>query len=130
MAGDDPLRYYSILGIHNDASSSEIRSAYHKLALKWHPDRWTGSKTDDNEVKQRFQQIQDAYTVLSNDGKRLMYDSGFFNPLDDDEEGFGDFMQEILSLMEKERSENEESRKAELQKMLLELMGDPSTKLC
>ncbi|XP_059598737.1 uncharacterized protein LOC100247806 isoform X1 [Vitis vinifera] len=90
--------YYSVLGIRRDASSSDIRTAYRKLALKWHPDRWAKNQALAGEAKRRFQQIQEAYSVLSDASKKSMYDAGFYDPMEEDQD-FCDFMQEMLSMM-------------------------------
>jgi molecular chaperone DnaJ/curved DNA-binding protein len=62
--------YYDILGVDEDASSSEIKKAYRSLARKHHPDR----NPDDSNAEERFKQIQEAYSVLSDDEKRRQYD--------------------------------------------------------
>src|SRR3989338_4296707 len=67
--------YYGILGINKGASKDEIKKAFYKLAHKYHPD-----KKDGNEAK--FKEVNEAYQVLSDDGKRAKYDqfgSGFEN---------------------------------------------------
>ena len=66
------MSYYDILEIKNDASKNEIKKAYHKLALKWHPDKNAGNK--DAEVK--FKKISEAYDILGDDEKRMRYDNG------------------------------------------------------
>lgn len=62
--------YYDILGVSEDASSSEIKKAYRSLARKHHPDR----NPDDGDAEERFKEIQEAYSVLSDDEKRRQYD--------------------------------------------------------
>lgn len=62
--------YYSILGVSKNATEAEIKSAYRKLALKWHPDR---NKEAEAEVK--FKEINKAYEVLSDPQKKRSYDS-------------------------------------------------------
>lgn len=61
--------YYKILGVSRDASKEEIKRAYRRLALKYHPDR---NKSPDAE--ERFKEISEAYAVLSDDEKRRQYD--------------------------------------------------------
>ncbi|CAN0914108.1 Chaperone protein DnaJ [Linum grandiflorum] len=98
--------YYSVLGIRKDASSSDIRSAYRRLAMRWHPDKWTrnpGAVAAD--AKRRFQQIQEAYSVLSDPGKRSMYDAGLYDPTEEEDEEFCDFMQEMISMMNNVKDE-------------------------
>lgn len=60
--------YYDILGIKRDATPEEIKNAYRKLAKKYHPDSTGG---EDN--KEKFQEIQEAYEVLSDPAKRKLY---------------------------------------------------------
>ncbi|XXG84346.1 hypothetical protein AAC387_Pa10g1881 [Persea americana] len=122
-AKSDGPCYYSILGIRNNASVSEIRNAYRKLALKWHPDRWMRDPAVVGEAKRRFQQIQEAYSVLSDEGKRAMYDAGMYDPFEEEDEGFSDFMQEMLSMMDHVRAEEDSFE--DLQKMFVEMVdGD------
>lgn len=78
--------YYSILGVNSECSGEEIRRAYRKLAMQWHPDRWTRNPCLLGEAKRRFQQIQEAYSVLSDQRKRTMYDAGLYDPDDDQDE--------------------------------------------
>ncbi|KAF8394626.1 hypothetical protein HHK36_020840 [Tetracentron sinense] len=119
--GSNDSCYYSLLGIRKDASTSEICGAYRKLALKWHPDRWTRTPTVAGEAKRRFQQIQEAYSVLSDKGKRSIYDAGLYDPFEEEDEGFCDFMQEMLSMMDNVR--DEEDSFEDLQKMFVEMAG-------
>uniref|UniRef100_A0ACD5XKN9 Uncharacterized protein n=1 Tax=Avena sativa TaxID=4498 RepID=A0ACD5XKN9_AVESA len=85
-AGASSCCYYAQLGIRKNASCTDIRAAYRRLAMKWHPDRWASDPGATGEAKQRFQRIQEAYSVLSDRGKRAMYDAGLFDPLDDDDQ--------------------------------------------
>jgi curved DNA-binding protein len=62
--------YYQILGVSRSASADEIRSAYRKLALKYHPDRNPGNK----QAEEKFKEMNEAYQVLSDPQKRTRYD--------------------------------------------------------
>ncbi len=62
--------YYSILGISKNAGSGEIKKAYRKLAVKYHPDKNAGNK----EAEEKFKQINEAYEVLGDEEKRKKYD--------------------------------------------------------
>jgi curved DNA-binding protein len=63
--------YYKILGLEKTASSDEIKKAYRKLALKYHPDKNPNNK----EAEEQFKKISEAYAVLSDAEKRKQYDS-------------------------------------------------------
>jgi molecular chaperone DnaJ len=62
--------YYNILGVQKDAGKEEIKSAYRKLALQYHPDR-----NKDRAAEEKFKEISEAYAVLSDDEKRKHYDT-------------------------------------------------------
>jgi len=62
--------YYEVLGVRRDATEGEIKSAYRKLAKRYHPDRNKGDKT----AEARFKEVQEAYDVLSDKTKRRQYD--------------------------------------------------------
>lgn len=66
----DKRDYYEVLGVAKGASADEIKSAYRKLAMKYHPDR----NPDNPEAKEKFTEISEAYEVLSNPEKRQRYD--------------------------------------------------------
>ena len=66
----DKRDYYEVLGVKRNAAKEEIKDAYRKLALKYHPDR---NKAPDAEEK--FKEISEAYAVLSDDRKRQQYDT-------------------------------------------------------
>lgn len=63
--------YYETLGVTRAATESEVKKAYHQLALKWHPDK-NPDKKEEAEVK--FKQIGEAYAVISEAKKRHIYD--------------------------------------------------------
>lgn len=63
--------YYDILGVTKSATDAELKSAYRKMALKWHPDRNQDKK---EEAEKQFKEINEAYQVLSDKQKRQMYD--------------------------------------------------------
>lgn len=65
--------YYYILGIKKEASTEEIKKAYRKLSLKFHPDKNDG----DDFFTERFKEIQEAYETLTDTKKRMTYDSHF-----------------------------------------------------
>jgi len=63
--------YYAVLGLKKQATQEEIKKAYKKSALKWHPDKNPEIKT---EAERKFQKISEAYEVLSDEKKRSIYD--------------------------------------------------------
>lgn len=65
------MDYYKILGVAKDASADDIKKAYRKMALKYHPDRNKGNK----EAEEKFKQANEAYAVLSDAEKRQQYDT-------------------------------------------------------
>ncbi|KAL9266330.1 DnaJ protein P58IPK-like protein [Drosera capensis] len=73
--------WYKILGVSKTASMAEIKRAYKKLALKWHPDKNTENR---EEAENKFREIAAAYEVLGDDDKRARYDRG-----EDEEMGMG-----------------------------------------
>ena len=63
--------YYKILGIEKNADASEIKKAYRKLAMKYHPDKTEGDKA----LEEKFKKISEAYAVLSDTEKKSQYDT-------------------------------------------------------
>ena len=70
---DDENDYYKILGVKKEATDAEIKKAYRKLALKWHPDKNPNNR---EEAEEKFKKINEAYSVLSDKDKRRQYDRG------------------------------------------------------
>ncbi|MFZ2448061.1 MAG: molecular chaperone DnaJ [Syntrophobacteraceae bacterium] len=100
----DKRDYYEILGVARQSEEEEIKKAYRKLALKFHPDRNPGNK----EAEDRFKEAAEAYEVLHDPQKRQVYDTygheglrgtGFsgFGGFDDIFSSFGDIFQEFFS---------------------------------
>src|SRR5207244_10186216 len=76
MATTTKQDYYEVLGVPRKASLKDIRTAFRKLARKYHPDLNPGDKA----AEEKFKQIQEAYDVLSDSKKRQMYDQyGFYS---------------------------------------------------
>ena len=81
--------YYEVLGVDKKASLDEIKSAYKKAALKWHPDRHVGdSDADKKAAEEKFKEASEAYSVLSDENKRAKYDQFGFAGVDGSA-GFG-----------------------------------------
>ena len=70
--------YYEVLGVQKSASAEEIKKAYRKAAMKYHPDRNPGDK----EAEAKFKEVGEAYEVLSDDSKRQRYDQFGFAGVD------------------------------------------------
>ena len=70
--------YYEVLGLQKGASEEEIKKAFRKLALKYHPDRNPGDK----EAEEKFKEINEAYSILSDSDKKAKYDRFGFAGVD------------------------------------------------
>lgn len=67
--------YYEVLGLQKGASADDIKKAYRKLAVKWHPDKWSNStEAEKKTAEEKFKELAEAYDVLSDDNKRARYD--------------------------------------------------------
>lgn len=96
--------YYEVLGVARGASETEIKKAYRRLAMKYHPDRNPGDKTAEN----KFKEAKEAYEILDDAEKRAAYDqyghagveararAGGFNPADAFGDIFGDMFGDIF----------------------------------
>jgi curved DNA-binding protein CbpA len=62
--------YYEVLGVNRDASEDDLKKAYRKLAMKWHPDR----NPDNPKAEEHFKEAKEAYEVLTDPQKRAAYD--------------------------------------------------------
>ncbi|HJS78603.1 MAG TPA: molecular chaperone DnaJ, partial [Burkholderiales bacterium] len=91
--------YYEVLGINRDASEEEIKKAYRKHAMKWHPDR----NPDNPKAEEHFKECKEAYEVLADANKRAAYDQFGHAGVDPHAAGhgpgpgFGDIFSDIFS---------------------------------
>lgn len=110
--------FYQVLGLKKECTEAELKNAYKKLALRWHPDRCSASGNSKNveEAKKKFQAVQEAYSVLSDANKRLLYDVGIHDTDDDDDaNGMADFLSEMSAMMRQNKTnENIETSFEEL----------------
>lgn len=94
--------YYEILGVNKSDSEETIKKAYKKLAIKYHPDK--ASEEDKSKYEEKFKEISEAYTVLSDPQKKRQYDMGGQNPFGNNGGnfskgsmgGFADIFEELL----------------------------------
>ena len=77
--------YYDVLGVDKGAENNDIKRAYRKLAMKYHPDR----NPDDEKAAESFREVTEAYEVLADEEKRARYDQYGFAGVDDQMGGFG-----------------------------------------
>ncbi len=85
--------YYDVLGVERSANESDIKKAYRKLAMKYHPDR----NPDDKAAEGKFKELQEAYAVLSDSNKRAQYDRfGHQQDFGAGGAGFGDIFEQVF----------------------------------
>ena len=98
--------YYEVLGVNKNSTPDEIKSAYRKAALKWHPDKWVnGTDAEKKTAEENFKEASEAYSVLSDENKKARYDRYGFTGMDGGSAsggsgfgGFGDFdLNDILN---------------------------------
>ena len=98
----DKRDYYEVLGLQKGASADDIKGAYRKAALKWHPDRWvSGTDEEKKTAETKFKEASEAYSVLSDPDKKAKYDQFGFAGVDgaagqDWSQGFGN-LEDILN---------------------------------
>jgi molecular chaperone DnaJ len=115
--------YYQTLGLQKNSSDAEIKKAYRKLAMKYHPDR----NPDDKTSETKFKEAKEAYEVLSDNQKRAAYDQfghagvnnqagmgGGFNPGDSFNDIFGDMFGDIFGNARGQRRQSSAQRGADL----------------
>jgi curved DNA-binding protein CbpA len=92
---------YDLLGVQTNATEDEIKRAYRKAAMRWHPDRNAGAE---ESARAAFQEIKDAYGILSDPGQRQVYDAVFAEQMREWEAHH--------QRAERERAEHEEAARA------------------
>ena len=105
MADKQKRDYYEVLGVNKNSTPDEIKSAYRKAALKWHPDKWVnGTDAEKKTAEENFKEASEAYSVLSDENKKARYDRYGFAGMDGGSAGaggyggFGDFdLNDILN---------------------------------
>ncbi|XP_078156815.1 uncharacterized protein LOC144552694 [Carex rostrata] len=107
MSGERTGDLYNILGVNKYCSSEELRLAYKRLAMRWHPDKCSSSSNSIcmEQAKQKFQKIQGAYSVLSDSNKRFLYDVGAYDSDDEDSNtGLTEILDEVFEMMNQTKS--------------------------
>ena len=89
--------YYDVLGVTKSASKEEIKKAYRKLALKYHPDKTKGNKSSE----EKFKEASEAYHILSDDKRKANYDQfghAAFEGAGGGGQGFGVLMHHLFQI--------------------------------
>src|SRR5947207_14855642 len=90
--------YYDVLGVNRDAAEEDLKKAYRRLPMKWHPDR----NPDNPRAEEHFKEAKEAYEMLSDTNKRDAYDQFGHAGIDPHSgagaaRGFGDIFSDIFS---------------------------------
>ena len=114
--------FYQILEINENATAEEIKKAYRKLALKWHPDKWSTKSLEERaKANEEMQKINKAYEVLGDEEKKRRYDAGetsFFTA--GDSESFEEYVKRMNEQYEAERENIE--KKLEILKRIAKIL--------
>lgn len=135
--------YYEILGVGQNATTQEIKKQYHALSKKYHPD----VNPENNEFEEKFKQINEAYSILSNEKKRKLYDETGSAEIKDPEKDAAELLTIIINnvissnsvtanrfyqMVKTEIQTSEKNLESELKvcKERIELLNDISYKRC
>ncbi|GGN03595.1 chaperone protein DnaJ 1 [Thermus composti] len=110
--------YYAILGVDRNATQEEIKRAYRRLALKYHPDKNPGDK----EAEERFKEINEAYAVLSDPKKRAQYDQGILAAPEFQAEDLFDLFAQVFGFRSPRAAPRGEDLEAEVEVELQDLL--------
>ena len=119
--------YYYILGITQNATEQEIKTAYRKLSMKFHPDKNSGEKF----FEERFKEIQEGYEILSNQTKRREYDSKLnqFNSTRTNRDNLKNEEEELKRKFEEEFRKREDEIKRKFQARESRIKADAERKI-
>uniref|UniRef100_A0A7C2FQS2 Chaperone protein DnaJ n=1 Tax=Thermus islandicus TaxID=540988 RepID=A0A7C2FQS2_9DEIN len=110
--------YYAILGVSREASQEEIKKAYRRLALEYHPDRHPGDKA----AEERFKEINEAYAVLSDPEKRARYDRGLLGAPEVSPEDLFDLFAQVFGFRRESVAPRGEDLEAQVEVELKDLL--------
>ncbi|WP_243031039.1 DnaJ C-terminal domain-containing protein [Thermus altitudinis] len=111
--------YYAILGVGREATQEEIKKAYRRLALQYHPDRNPGDK----EAEERFKEINEAYAILSDPEKRAQYDRGLLGAPEFQAEDLFDLFAQVFGFRSGRTAPRGEDLEAQVEVALEDLLG-------